>query len=306
MHILLINNNPVVSRLLTLCTRDKHMVLEEIESIEMIEQEKYDVVFIDEGSYAGDVLNLSSMVEVGTKVLLSNADVEINDFDMTVKKPFLPSQIIEILDSANNNQVDVQEEESLIEDLVEEPTIFPLTEDTLELEDVATEEPVEYKSSEEVLDSSEIEKIKSLLDMEDEVPEEELSDETYEERKIAAIKEQLIAEGLEIVGEEEIVEELSIKSDDESLMTVFSSEDDDTTTDKKVKDKKKSSRNEKKNKKSKKKKKKKKKDLAFNEENLERIEDAVQVAIATLKRKQMKKLLKGKKIEVTIKLEGND
>ena len=139
--------------------------------------------------------------------------------------------------------------------------------------------------------------------MEDEVPEEELSDETYEERKIAAIKEQLIAEGLEIVGEEEIVEELSIKSDDESLMTVFSSEDDDTTTDKKVKDKKKSRRNEKKKSK---KKKKKKKDLAFSEEELEHIEDAVQVAIATLKRKQMKKLLKGKEIEVTIKLEGND
>lgn len=302
MHILLINNNPVVSRLLDLCTRDERMVLEEVEGIAMIEQEKYDVVFIDEGSYTGEVLNLSDIVDIGTKVLLSNADVEINDFDMTVKKPFLPSQIIEILEHTQNNEhVYVLEEENLIEEPLEEPTIFPLNEDKLEIDDVSTKEDDEYVSSEEVLDSTEMEKIKALLDMDDEVHEEELNDETYEERKIEAIKEQLIAEGLEIVGEEEIVEELSTKADDASIMTVFSSEKEEISTDKKKNVKKKSRKNEKKQKK-----KKKKKALIFNEEELEHIEDAVQVAIATLKRKQMKKLLKGKEIEVTIKLEGND
>ena len=47
----------------------------------------------------------------------------------------------------------------------------------------------------------------------------------------------------------------------------------------------------------------KKKKIDFTEVELERIEDAVEVAIATLKRKQMRKLLKGKKIDVTIQLE---
>ncbi len=282
MHILLINNNPVVSRLLKLCTRDGDMVLEEVEGVEKMQQDRYDVVFIDEGSYIGDVLNLSELIDVSTKVLLSNADVEINDFDMTVKKPFLPSQIIEILEQAKQSK-----------EVAEETTEFPLNEDKLETKEMQTKEDI---SSQEVLDGNEIEKIKALLEMDDEeVPEDDLSQVGYEARKIELIKEQLIAEGLEIVGEEEIVEELSSKSEDATIVTVFSNEEEDEAG---KKSKKKSSK--------KRKKQKKKKDSVFTQEDLEQIEDAVQIAIATLKRKQMKKLLKGKEIAVTIKLEGND
>ena len=52
------------------------------------------------------------------------------------------------------------------------------------------------------------------MDTDDEVDlhenDEVLSDDEYEARKMKAIKEQLIADGLEIVEENEIVEELSI------------------------------------------------------------------------------------------------
>ena len=121
-----------------------------------------------------------------------------------------------------------------------------------------------------------------------------LSEQESEDRKIALIKEQLIAEGLEIVGEEEIVEELS----PENEVTIFSMAE--TLPNEKRKKEKKKKLSTKKSKK-----KKSKKSIDFSPEELESIEDAVEVTIATLKRKQMKKLLQGKQIEISLKLERN-
>ena len=283
MNILLVNNNPVVSRLLALCTREEHMILEEVTGVNTIRHERYDVVFVDEGSYEAEVLNLSDILTIGKKVLLSNTEVEINDFDITIQKPFLPSQIIEVLES--------MEAHSSADEIIEKkvPSIFPLSSEEDDAEEVLD------THNAQVLDEDEIEKIKELLDMDDEleVLETELSDEEIEARKVEAIKEQLMADGLEIVGEEEIVEALNLSDD----VVVFSSEEEVASKPKKHK-KKKSSKAKKS-----KKKHRKKKPLSFTEEELERIEDAVEVAMATLKRKQMKKLLKGKEVEVTIKLE---
>jgi len=301
MNILLVNDNPVVSRLLALCTRDEHMVLEEVSGVDTIRHGSYDVVFVDEGSYEADVLNLSDILSIGKKVLLSNADVKINDFDMTIKKPFLPSQIIEILDN-------IEEADDVLEEHEEEiVSIFPLATETEELEEVQALEEIEEVKEEmeisdaQVLDADELEKIKALLDMDDESEEvlEELSEEEIAARKVEAIKEQLIADGLEIVGEEEMVDELSAEDE----VVIFSSEENEEVSVKKSKKNKKIKSSKKKDKKAKKK---SKKSIEFTEAELERIEDAVQVAMATLKRKQMKKLLKGKEIEVSIKLEDND
>jgi len=267
MTILLINDNPVVSRLLALCTRDDDILLEEVKSVHTIENESYDVVLIDEESYIGEVLSISEMIHIGKKILLSAVDVEVNDFDKTLQKPFLPSQIIEILESIKMSQ----EYEGEVD--TKTFSIFPLEGDTSNLDEVQL---AKKKDAHQVLDENELEKIKTLLEMDDDVDMIDLlSEEEIETRKVEAIKEQLIADGLEIVEEEEIVEGLS--APDDSI--VFS------------------------NKKKKLKKKKEKKSITFTEEELEQIEDAVQVAIATLKRKQMKKLLKGKKVEISIALE---
>ena len=103
-----------------------------------------------------------------------------------------------------------------------------------------------------------------------------LSDDEYEARKVKAIKEQLIADGLEIVEENEIVEELSIAVDDISEKTKKS-----------------------------KKKSKKKKETPFSPKELAQIEEVLSVAITNLKPKKIEKLLKGKEIKIKIKL-GDD
>ena len=279
MHILLINANPVVSRLLALCTRDAAINLEEVEDITFVKRKHYDIVFVDEMVYKDEVLALDNYVNTDKKVLFSNEDIAISAFDMTIKKPFLPSQIIAILE-----EVEVpQKHENIVEEAIEteEVSIFPLSSESIEAED-------EPQVAAQVLDNIELEKIKTLLDM-DEEPDtlEALSDDEIEMRKIEVIKEQLIADGLEIVEEDEIVEALSAKD------TIKIFEEDTLPQVQTLKTTKMD-----------KKKKKSKKTLAYTEQELEKIEDAIQMAIATLKRKQMKKLLKGKKIDVAVQIKG--
>jgi len=238
MHILLINANPVISRLLTLCTRSAEMILEETEDITLAKRKQYDIIFVDEESYKDDVLHLDSYADANKKVLFSNEDVVISAFNVTIKKPFLPSQIMSLLKNTEYN-----DDEVIIKKL-------------------------------QVLDIDEVENIKSLLcmDEEDDILE-KLSEDDIEMRKIKIIKEQLIANGLEIIDEDKIVEELSVK---ETILPKIKTQN---TT-------------------------KKKKTLAYTEQELEKIEDAIQMAIVTLKRKQIKKLLKGKKIDISVQVEG--
>jgi len=278
--ILLINFNPVVSRLFALCTRDEHIELDEAEDIKDAgEGKKYDLLFVDDASYVDSVREfMERHHSIGKKVFISYDQERVHGFDMTLKKPFLPSQILEIMQS-----VDVREEKPKAE---EEPVIFPLEkEEHIPLQEeeseipsifpLATEEIEEELSdgtlpeSPHILDRREIEKIKGLLDMEEEeetLPiEKELPEEVVEQRKIEAIKAQLIADGLEIVEEEEIVETLDA------------------------------------GKKSKKKKKKMERG-PFSEEEFDAIQKAFTAALFKLKPRKIRKLLKGKKTEITLKL----
>jgi len=314
MKILLINDNPVVLRLLVLCTRDESVVLDEAVSADAVRGDDYDIIFVDEASYGADVAELLTLLGRCKKVYISYGNEAMKGFDTTIKKPFLPSQILELMENLEVQEDDhfifplateeTSEEkyEEDIEKSIEEsemPSIFPLLENDDILEEIQEDEVLEIgEETPAVLDENEIDKIKALLDMDEEeleLPSETLSDDEYETRKMEAIKEQLIADGLEIVGEEEIVEELSAKRKKKKEKKKKTSK---KTEDKKLQNKK-SKKKKSDNKKS------KKKEVTFTEEELESIEDAIEFAVATVSKKQMKKLLKGKKIEVSIELEGD-
>ena len=347
MKILLINANPVVSRLLVLCTRDESIVLDEAVSADMVKSDDYDIVLVDEASHGADVSELLTLFGTSKKVFISYDNEPMNGFDVTLKKPFLPSQILELIENPEP-QVEVQEEEveenevqkeemqkeEMIEEEVETaeedhfifplateesskekieveemPSIFPLADTDDMIEEIQEDEVLEEVEEDEdpaVLDGNEIEKIKALLDMDEEeadVISEVLTDDEYEVRKMEAIKEQLIADGLEIVGETEIVEELSANSEKKIAKKKNKKNKEKQKVKNKKSDSKKSDSTKTDNKKSKKKS--NKKEVAFTEEELESIEDAIEVAVATVTKKQMKQLLKGKKIEVSIEIEGD-
>ena len=275
MNILLINTNPVVSRLISLCLRDDS-VLEEVTDVNTVVLDRYDIVFVDDASYVDGLQDVLSNFMIRKKVFLSgkNSNEESAEyFDEVIRKPFLPSQITTVIESLN-------EVEKETEETVTEHFIFPLATEENTIEDkIELDEPKET----EVLDSSEIERIKALLEDDDlELEAIEIEDEIdYETRKVEVITQHLEADGLEIVSEEEYVEILSSKS--------------------KNKKKDKNKKYDKKNtikKSDMKKKDKKKKEETFT------FEEALIAAVEGMKVKKIKKLLKG--AEVTIKINFKD
>jgi len=271
MNILLINTNPVVSRLISLCLRDDDTALEEVTDVNSVVLDRYDIVFVDDASCVDGLKDVLSNFMIRKKVFLSskNSNEESVDyFDEVIKKPFLPSQITAVIESLN-------EVENETEETVTEHFIFPLATEKNTIEDEAAEEDkieLDKPKKTEVLDSSEIERIKALMedDMESEAIEIE-DDMDYETRKVEVITQHLEADGLEIMSEEEYVERLSKKSIN------------------KKKDKKIKSNN---------KKDKKKKEETFT------FEEALIAAVEGMKVKKIKKLLKG--ADVTIKINFKD
>lgn len=287
MHILLININPVVSRLISLCMREDHIDFEEVQNIGDVTRDKYDVVFVDEASYDDETREVLANLIIRKKVFLSSNDeasAETSVFDSVIKKPFLPSQITAAVESV--------EEDDTLEATTEIPSIFPLSSDEVNIENVDESENETVEEGEQadtkVLDLREIDKIKALLDMEEEVV--EVSEEEYESRKIAVIKQQLIADGLEIVDENEYVEALSKKPLSEKNEKLSEQSDNSSGTRTK---KMKPCRNKDKKNKSKKSKK-----------EIFTFEEALIAAVEGMKVKKIKKLLKN--AEVTIKINFKD
>ena len=294
MKILLINDNPVVSRLLALCIRGEHIELDEVKCVDDIKDVRYDILFVDDASYLDNIDALLDDGRIRKKVFISYDEEKVKGFDKTIKKPFLPSQIINIIKSITVNDSDEKEEDISIFPLSSEneeaedeilPDIFPLSTEEKETGDMLELE--ENVSLPEVLDSDEIAKIKALLEMDEEISENEdalsLSDDEYEARKVKVIKEQLMAEGLEIVEEDAIIEELS-----KDAVNFTEEADEKFSKQKKSKTKKKQ-----------------KQETELNEEELSRIEEAIMAALSQMKPKKIKKLLKGKETKVKIKLEDD-
>ena len=280
MNILLLNTNPVVSRLLSLCIRKEDMVLEEVADLSMVKLDQYDIAFIDDNAYVPEVQDVLPNLMIGKKIFLAGkqgsiASLEV--FDEVITKPFLPSQITVVIErfSSNAEVTEAHKEESFI---------FPLSQEEHKDETEQTEEEsaksekdsIEISQDPEVLDSNEIERIKALLE-EDENDEEVLQiedEKAYEARKVEVITEHLEADGLEIISEDEIVSILSTKP-----------------------------KKKKKNKKKAKKAEKKRAKKAEKEETYT-FEEALIAAIEGMKPKKIKKLLKD--AEVTIKINFKD
>ena len=285
MNILLINTNPVVSRLVSLCVREDDIVLEEVTDMDAVMGEEYDILFVDDLSYVEEVKHRLPTLQIEKKVFLSSKqseDIVLENFSEVIKKPFLPSQITAIIeafkaDDKTNEKEEIVENESE----VEESFIFPLSTEEKSIEEILSldgdvpeevhEETVSLldgiPKSSNVLDVNEIDKIKALLD-ENEKEESVDTDEDYETRKVKVITEQLASDGLEIVSEDEIVDILSQKS-------------------KKKKSKKEKSKKAKKQKS-------KEKDETYT------FEEALLAAIEGMKIKKIRKLLKHADINITI------
>jgi len=296
MKILLINTNPVVSRLVSMCVNEASIALEEIAQVSQASEDRYDIVFVDDDAYNDEVSAfLGWVAKVGKVVYFSGRESgeEIGTVvDAVIQKPFLPSRVQHIIESVKAEEqesdafpVDIEEAE-LPETQEERHSIFPLAaaQESVSSEEKegengeerCVEEEYEEKNKEDdvvqggepkVLDSREIEQIKVLLEKEEEIPFPEPENEAeYEARKVEVITQKLEEDGLEIVPEEEIIAALS-KSE----------------------------------KKAKKKKKMKKKRAKKSVEEVYTFEEALLAAVENMKPKKIKKLLKDAEVTISIR-----
>jgi hypothetical protein len=154
MYILLVNTNPVISRLLAMKTRDfGHVSVEEIDGRGEIPAEWYDVLFIDEQCCEErELQRYLKKIRASQKILFSSESVTGADtVDRVIQKPFLPSEIASLLDPLIQEGRSVREEREIE---AEESDTMDKDEERIETLDV--EESL-------ILDRTEIEKIKRLL-----------------------------------------------------------------------------------------------------------------------------------------------
>lgn len=113
MNILVLNKNIVVSKLISLSIEEFDANITEVESLSQIKKYNYDVIFIDDSCYNSNLVDFINDIEAQAKILLysNNHDsFQELDFHFKIKKPFLPSVIIDIL-----NEITVEDTEKLLE-----------------------------------------------------------------------------------------------------------------------------------------------------------------------------------------------
>ena len=133
MKILLINNNPVVSRLTALSARKEDIEIDEIQEVTELNSDSYDIVFVDGDSWTKDVRDvISENIKVQKSVLFyaDGEEDEKKDFDLSILKPFLPSEVSAVIRSVEKSKSMVTvKDETLMDD-----NHFNILDDSNELE----------------------------------------------------------------------------------------------------------------------------------------------------------------------------
>ena len=95
MNILLLNNNPVVNKLVTLSAQKTSDSLDVAANIEELNARNYDLLVVDDSLYSEDLFEqLSSKINYSKSLYICPRDAEvIESFDSILKKP-LPVPLI--------------------------------------------------------------------------------------------------------------------------------------------------------------------------------------------------------------------
>jgi len=235
--ILLLNDNPVVNKLVTLSAQKTSDELEVVDSIDKIEGGTYDLLVVDDTMYNDDLFNkLQERITFTKSLYICSRDTQdIESFTSTLKKPFLPTDLVELFASLAQGEGDeiqegIEEQSSAEGKPLEELEPLDDLNNTINLEiDEELEELDEVsfdkrENTESILDDEEAQKVKDLLDE----TSEELEDLDLEED--AQEEELELSEELELEDEEELElpdteNELDLETQIESAVSELSEDD---------------------------------------------------------------------------------
>jgi len=175
MKVLLLSPSRVVREMVRLAAEKAQAKLECVEDLSQVREDHYDLLLVDEYS-SHDVESLKEHLIVGTTVLIhSPENLSREGYDHSVAKPFLPSDILRIVESRKSES--------------------KVPEESFTLDEFTT---VSIGQETRVLDGEEIAKIRSLLLEESEEESEEMGgiegieEEEREELSLSVDPEELI------------------------------------------------------------------------------------------------------------------
>ena len=161
MKLLLLSNNSVVVKLVTMSAHKISAEIDFVESIEDVNEGDYDLLVIDDQIYTEEVLSdLSSKIKYTKTLFIRSKNTEApEEFKYIITKPFLPTDMVELLIMIEN-ALQQDEEENVESQEIDEEISDDLQEsfgDDLDLEGIDELESLDDMEFENTLDDSEIE-----------------------------------------------------------------------------------------------------------------------------------------------------
>ena len=180
MRILLLNNNPVVSKLVTLSAQKTSDDLSVADDVGAVEPSKYDLLVVDDALYSDeDMQKLKSKIEFTKSLFICSRDAEIpSEFKHALRKPFLPTDLVEMfvslskdvnkkpLDNAKSKS-SIESESNDSENLADNINLDEL-EDFGELDELDDFDAADLKNTKEQSTSSSKDDIDELESLDDE------------------------------------------------------------------------------------------------------------------------------------------
>jgi len=254
MKILLLNENPVVTKLVTLSAQKTSDELEVVSSLEEIKSQEYDLLVVDDALYSEDLYGqLEEKIVFKHSLYICSRDaLESDEFDNRLKKPFLPTDLVDLFatisqraksdENITQSEIDPQDEVELeqssdlqsdesksnadMEDMHEldlDDIELDFDEIELDSDELFGDDEKQEGQGESVLDNEEAQKVKELLDetSSDESDDEELLDDLELDSEELEDEDTLELDDLELDSEE--LEDDTLELDDEE------SEDENTS-----------------------------------------------------------------------------
>lgn len=244
MRVLLLNDNPVVDKLVTLSVEKAGHELVKAGSIGAVEPGRYDLLIVEEGLYDSALVDeLRSFISFAYSMLIAARDNAVDDiFDRVLNKPFLPTELLLILhQTAVAVEAEGPEPEIIDLDLLstehletpkeEEYAETPYTdaeEEAYGRERMSTgeqSEPYEAMVPDRVLDDEDVREVQDLLEDVESLAETEAlmphdTDDIIERATLLSAMEEEINEALLELSEEELME----PADESMLLDIVSDE----------------------------------------------------------------------------------
>ena len=188
MKILLLNENPVVNKLVTLSAQKTSDELEIVDNIDAISGNSYDLLVIDDTVLNEDLLSeLKNKISFSKSLYICSRDAqELEGFTNIIKKPFLPTDLVELFASfgkemSERNVEDLQSDISIDDDDISLDDELVIDDEDISLDDELAVEDEDISLDDElaiddedisvddeipagVLDKDELQEVQDLLD----------------------------------------------------------------------------------------------------------------------------------------------